>query len=173
VGEGIAIFTMLVAALIETKRRDLAHSQPTLGIQKGKGEISSMSGYWLVLQLAIAGLSEGFAIIGFVEFFYKQFPENMKSFAGSFLFCGLALSSYLSSFLVTVVHRTTGGSGSKNWLAEDLNEAKLDYYYYLCTGLEILNFLYYLMVAKWYKYKGEGDEPGVPLEDMPTQKHIV
>ncbi|PWA75426.1 proton-dependent oligopeptide transporter family [Artemisia annua] len=172
VGVGIAIFTMLVAAIIETKRRDLAHSKPTLGMQKGKGEISSMSGYWLVLQLAIAGLSEGFAIIGFVEFFYKQFPENMKSFAGSFLFCGLGLSSFLSSALISVVHKTTGGSGSKNWLAEDLNEAKLDYYYYLITGLEILNFLYYLMVAKWYKYK-EGDAPDVPLEDIPSQKHIV
>nr|GEX43633.1 protein NRT1/ PTR FAMILY 2.11-like [Tanacetum cinerariifolium] len=73
VGVGIAIFTMLVAAIIETKRRDLAHSKPTLGIQKGKG---------------------------------------------SFLFCGLAMSSYLSSFLITVVHRTTGGSGSKNEMKE-------------------------------------------------------
>ncbi|GJZ52338.1 proton-dependent oligopeptide transporter family protein [Tanacetum coccineum] len=173
VGVGIAIFTMLVAAIIETKRRDLAHSEQTLGVQKGKGAISSMSGYWLILQLTIAGFSEGFAIIGFVEFFYKQFPENMKSFAGSFLFCGFAMSSYLSSFLITVVHRMTRGSGSKNWLAEDLNEAKLDYFYYLCTGLEVLNFLYYLMVAKWYKYKGAGDEPDVPLEDMPAKKHIV
>jgi hypothetical protein len=29
-----------------------------------------------------------------------------------------------------------------------------------------------LMVAKWYKYK-EGDEADVPLEDIPSQKHIV
>ncbi|PWA35591.1 proton-dependent oligopeptide transporter family [Artemisia annua] len=173
VGVGIAIFTMLVSAIVETKRRDLAHSEPTLGVQKGKGTISSMSGYWLILQLTIAGFSEGFAIIGFVEFFYKQFPENMKSFAGSFVFCGYAMSNYLSSFMITVVHRTTGESGSKNWLAEDLNEAKLDYFYYLCVGLEVLNFIYYLMVAKWYKYKGAGDEPDVPLEDMPAKKHIV
>ncbi|KAI3761324.1 hypothetical protein L1987_51736 [Smallanthus sonchifolius] len=177
IGIGIAIFTMLVAAVVETKRRDVAHSKPTIGLERGKGAISSMSGYWLIFQLAVAGLSEGFAIIGFVEFFYKQFPENMKSFAGSFLFCGMAMSSYLSSLLISIVHRTTGDQGgSSNWLAQDLNEAKLDYYYYLCTGLEVLNFVYYLMVAKWYKYKGTGDEPAqVALEDMTTHnhKHIV
>ncbi|KAJ0680477.1 putative proton-dependent oligopeptide transporter family, MFS transporter superfamily [Helianthus annuus] len=174
VGMGIAIFTMLVAALVETKRRDLAHSQPTIGFEKGKGAISSMSGYWLIFQLMVAGLSEGFAVIGFVEFFYKQFPENMKSFAGSFLFCGMAMSSYLSSFLISIVHRTTRDGVSRNWLAQDLNEAKLDYFYYLCTGLEVLNFIYYLIVAKWYKYKGTGDElADVPLEDMTTHKHVV
>ncbi|GKD28935.1 ribonuclease H-like domain-containing protein, partial [Tanacetum coccineum] len=85
VGVDISIFTMLVAAIIETERRDLAHSEQTLGVQKGKGTISSMSGYWLIFQLTIAGFSEGFAIIGFVEFFYKQFPENTKGFAGPFV----------------------------------------------------------------------------------------
>lgn len=172
VGVGIAILTMLVAAVIETKRRDEAHADLTLGSEKGA--VSSMSGYWLIFQMAIAGLSEGFAIIGFVEFFYKQFPENMRSFAGSFLFCGFAMSIYLSSFMISVVHRTTREGGSRNWLAEDLNEAKLDYFYYLCMGLEVLNFIYYLMVAKWYKYKGTGDEQDdVELEDMSTQKHMI
>lgn len=176
VGVGIAVLTMLVAALIETKRRDLAHSKPTLGIERGKGEISSMSGYWLIFQLAIAGLSEGFAIIGFIEFFYKQFPENMKSFAGSFLFCGMGLSGYLSSLLISIVHRTTREDESRNWLAQDLNEAKLDNFYYLCAGLEILNLVYYLVVAKRYKYKETKDEDAsisIPLEETPTHKHIV
>lgn len=173
VGVGIAIFTMLVSGIVETKRRDLARSNP-IGVERGKGDISSMSGYWLIFQLLVAGLSEGFAIIGFVEFFYRQFPENMKSFAGSFLFCGMAMSSYLSSFLISVVHRTTRESETKNWLAQDLNEGKLDYYYYLCSGLEVLNFIYFLMVAKWYKYKGTEDESSdVALEDVSTNKHIV
>ncbi|XP_071709882.1 protein NRT1/ PTR FAMILY 2.10-like [Rutidosis leptorrhynchoides] len=174
VGMGIAIFTMLISAIIETKRRDIAHSEPTLGVERGKGAISSMSSYWLILQLSVAGLSEGFAVIGFTEFFYRQFPENMKSFAGSFLFCGLGLSSYLSSFLISVVHRTTREGGSRNWLAEDLNEAKLDNYYYLIMGLEVLNCMYYLLVSKWYKYKeSEEEKSNVALEDMSKQKHIV
>ncbi|KAL8250463.1 hypothetical protein R6Q59_034156 [Mikania micrantha] len=176
VGISISVLTMLVAAIIETKRRDMAHSKPTVGFERGKGAISSMSGYWLVIPMVVAGLSEGFGVIGSIEFFYKQFPENMKSFAASFLFCGFAMSSYLSSFMVTIVHKTTRESGheSRNWLAQDLNEARLDKFYYLCMGLEVVNFIYFLMVAKWYKYKGTGDEPAdVMLEDIPAHKHII
>ncbi|KAJ0709106.1 putative proton-dependent oligopeptide transporter family, MFS transporter superfamily [Helianthus annuus] len=175
VGIGIGIFTMFVAAVVETKRRNVAHLKPTLGIEKGKDVISPMSGYWLVIQMVVAGISEGFAVIGIVEFFYEQFPENMKSFAGSFFYCGFAMSSYLSSILISIVHRTTNEGLARNWLAQDLNKGKLDYFYYLCMGLEVLNLIYYLMVAKWYKYKGSGDETiDVPLEDMPTTyKHVV
>ncbi|XP_076943229.1 protein NRT1/ PTR FAMILY 2.10-like [Bidens hawaiensis] len=175
VGIGIYIFTMLAAAVIETKRRDVAHSKPTLWLERGKGVISSMSSFWLVIQMVIAGLSEGFAMIGFIEFFYKQFPENMKSLAGSFFCCAFAMSSYLSSFLISIVHRATREGGTRNWLAQDLNEAKLDYFYYFCMGLEILNLIYFLMVARWYKYKGTGDKPGnVSLEDMSgTHKPMV
>ncbi|KAJ0527654.1 putative proton-dependent oligopeptide transporter family, MFS transporter superfamily [Helianthus annuus] len=79
---------MFVAAVVETKRRNVAHLKPTLGIEKGKDVISPMSGYWLVIHMVVAGISEGFAVIGIVEFFYEQFPENMKSFAGSFFYCG-------------------------------------------------------------------------------------
>uniref|UniRef100_M1D6J8 Nitrate transporter NRT1-2 n=1 Tax=Solanum tuberosum TaxID=4113 RepID=M1D6J8_SOLTU len=95
-----------------------------------------------------AGLSEAFALISENEFFYKQCPENMRSIAASFFFVGLAGSSYLSSFFSSVVHKTS------NWLAEDLNKGKLDCFYYLMAALEILNLGYFLVCAKWYKYKG-------------------
>ncbi|KAF5933590.1 hypothetical protein HYC85_029761 [Camellia sinensis] len=105
IGMIIAVFTMIVSAIVEKERRTLALTRPTLGIEPRKGEISSMSGLWLIAQLTLAGFSEAFTIIGQVEFFYKQFPENMRSIAGSFLFCGFALSSYLSTFLVSIVHQ--------------------------------------------------------------------
>ncbi|KAI7986418.1 Protein NRT1/ PTR FAMILY 2.11 [Camellia lanceoleosa] len=168
VGMVIAVFTMIVSAIVEKERRTLALTRPTLGIEPRKGEISSMSGLWLIAQLTLAGFSEAFTIIGQVEFFYKQFPENMRSIAGSFLFCGFALSSYLSSFLVSIVHRATGGTGKGNWLPEDLNKGRLDYFYYLIAGLEVLNLGYFLVCAKWYKYKGASvNTLDVSLEKMP------
>ncbi|CAL5362133.1 unnamed protein product [Camellia sinensis] len=144
IGMIIAVFTMIVSAIVEKERRTLALTRPTLGIEPRKGEISSMSGLWLIAQLTLAGFSEACTIIGQVEFFYKQFPENMRSIAGSFLFCGFALSSYLSTFLV------------------------LDYFYYLIAGLEVLNLGYFLVCAKWYKFKGASvNTPDVALEKMP------
>lgn len=156
IGIVLSIFTMLISGLVENKRRSLALTKP-LGSVERKGAISSLSGYWLVPQLALVGLSEAFTVIGLIEFYYKQFPENMRSFAGSFLFCSSAISSYLSSFLITVVHRVTRNSAGENWLAEDLNKGKLDYFYYFIAGLMVLNLGYFLVVAKWYKYKGTAD----------------
>ncbi|PKI63185.1 hypothetical protein CRG98_016370 [Punica granatum] len=91
--------------------------------------MSSMSALWLVPQFALAGLTEGFAKIGQVEFTYKQFPEHMRSIAGSLFYHGIAGANYLSSLLITIVHKTTSNSKTGNWLPEDLNMDKLDHYY--------------------------------------------
>ncbi|GAA0158692.1 transporter [Lithospermum erythrorhizon] len=157
IGSGIllAIVTMIVSGLVEHKRKYIGTTQPTLGAEPRKGAISAMSSYWLVPQFTIAGISEGFTVIGQVEFYYKQFPENMRSFGGSFLFCGFAVASYLHSFLASVIVKITENATSNNWLPEDLNKGRLDYFYYMVAILELLNFVNFLVSAKWYKYKGE------------------
>ncbi|KAM3703713.1 hypothetical protein ACB098_04G116400 [Castanea mollissima] len=153
VGMVLAIITMLVSAVVEERRRTLALIKP-VGIDPRRGAISSLSGMWLVPQLSLVGLSEAFTVIAGVEFYYKQFPENMRSIGGSCLFVGFAMSNYLSSFLVSVVHRTTAANGQ--WLPQDLNKGRLDYFYYLIAAIEGVNFGYFIMCAKWYKYKGSG-----------------
>ncbi|XP_038878529.1 protein NRT1/ PTR FAMILY 2.10-like [Benincasa hispida] len=151
-GMGIAIVTMFISALVEQKRRNLALTQPLCEETGRRGSVSSMSALWLVPQLTLIGLSEAFTVIAQVEFYYKEFPENMRSIGGSLSFVGLALSNYLSGFMVTVVHRVSAG----NWLPEDLNEGRLDYFYFLVSGLEAVNLGYFVLCSKWYKYKGSG-----------------
>ncbi|KAL5064745.1 hypothetical protein RYX36_026482 [Vicia faba] len=152
VGIFLSILSMFVSALVETERRHLALTNP-IGVQPRKGAISSLSGFWLVPQLILAGLSEAFSSVGLTEFYYKQFPDNMKTIAGSLFFCGLAGSSYLSAFLVSVVHKTTSKSATGNWLSEDLNKGRLDYFYYLIVAIEVFNFGYFLICSKWFKYR--------------------
>lgn len=156
VGVVLTVLSSLVAAIVENRRRNLALTKPTLGFEPHRGTISSMSGLWLVPQLAIVGLAEAFTSVALVEFYYKQFPENMRSIAGSFFFCGLAASCYLNGFLVAIVHRTTEGAATGNWLPEDLNKGRLDYFYYLVTALGVMNSGYFLVCAKWYRYKRTG-----------------
>ncbi|KAI3454615.1 hypothetical protein Pfo_011278 [Paulownia fortunei] len=176
IGIGIAITIMesLVAAFVEERRRALAISRPMQGIHSNRGAISSMSALWLVPQLSLAGLAEAFSSIGQVEFFYKQFPENMRSIAGSFFFCGMAAANYLNGFLISIVHRATEGSSGGNWLPEDLNKGRLDYFYYLVAALCVLNFFYFLVCAKWYRYKGTGGSIiGVEMEAKEIDKRVV
>ncbi|CAA0826638.1 Protein NRT1/ PTR FAMILY 2.11 [Striga hermonthica] len=92
-GAGIflTVIESLVGGFVEARRRSLA-----------VGPVSSMSAMWLVPQLGLGGLAEGFNAIGQLEFYYKEFPENMKSVAGAFFFCGSAVSSYAYSLLMAI-----------------------------------------------------------------------
>lgn len=156
-GMVLGIVTMIVSGIVETNRRNSALAKP-IGFDPIRGAVSSMSGLWLAPQLILVGISEAFTVVALVEFYYKQFPENMRSVGGSFTFLGFAGSSYLSSFLISIVHRTTGGGdGNGGWLAQDLNKGKLDYFYYLVTALMGLNLCYFITCARWYKYKGSED----------------
>ncbi|WOG99540.1 hypothetical protein DCAR_0518893 [Daucus carota subsp. sativus] len=177
IGIVLSSLSLFVSALIESKRRTWALTRPTLGIEPRKGTISSMSGYWFIPQLIVAGLSEGFFMIGQNELFYKQSPENMKSIATSCLFCASAVSSYLSSFMQTMVQKMTEGKGKPGWLAEDLNQGRLDYFYYIIVALEALNLAYFIICGKWYKYKTASKDttpdPGVALEELKSEKPLV
>lgn len=157
IGMFISVICMVVSAFIEERRRHIALTQPTLGMAKRRGAISAMPGLFLIPQLMLAGTGEAFTAIGQVEFYYKQFPENMRSIAGSLYYCGLGLSNYLSTFLISVIHRTTRNASTGNWLPEDLNDGRLDYFYFTIAGLQLVNLVYFLICSNWYKYKGAGN----------------
>ncbi|KAJ1438979.1 Proton-dependent oligopeptide transporter family [Sesbania bispinosa] len=152
IGIFLSILTMLVSAVVEGHRRNLALTKP-IGIQPRKGAISSMSGLWLIPQLTLAGLAETFTAVGQIELYYKQFPENMRSIAGSLFYCGMAGSSYLSTFFISIVHNVTDKSATGNWLPEDLNKGRLDYFYYMIATLEVMNLGYFILCSRWYRYK--------------------
>ncbi|CAE5957896.1 unnamed protein product [Arabidopsis arenosa] len=155
VGAGmfLCITSMMVSAIVEQYRRKVGLTKPTLGFAPRKGAISSMSGMWLIPQLVLMGIADALAGVGQMEFYYKQFPENMRSFAGSLYYCGIGLASYLSTFLLSAVHDTTEGFSGGSWLPEDLNKGRLEYFYFLVAGIMTLNFAYFLLVSHWYRYK--------------------
>ncbi|KAG0466208.1 hypothetical protein HPP92_017788 [Vanilla planifolia] len=154
IGMVISIISMVVAGLVEERRRRTAILRPTIGTSPSGGTVSSLSSLWLVPQLSLLGLAEAFNTIGQVQFYYKEFPEHMRSVAGSLFFCTVAFSNYASGFLVTIIHKTTGGEDD-NWLAGDLNKGRLERLYYLIAAIGVLNLLYFLAASSWYKYKGE------------------
>ncbi|CAN6441049.1 unnamed protein product [Victoria cruziana] len=141
IGLVLCVISMLVSGIVEARR--------ILAV----GDGALLSSMWLIPQFAIIGLAEAFSVIGQVEFYYKQFPENMRSVSGSFLFLGMAAGNYMSSLLVSVVHKVTGGF-HQNWLSDNLNHGRLDYFYYMIAGCGVVNFFYFIFIARWYRYKG-------------------
>lgn len=146
IGIVFSVLSMIVAGRIETARRDSANGHNLL--------VSPMSVLWLAPQLVLMGFAEAFNIIGQIEFYNKQFPENMRSIANSLLSLTMGGASYLSTVVVMIVHSTTSGKdGRPDWLADDINTGKVDYFYYIISVMGILNLVYFLVVARRYQYK--------------------
>ncbi|KAJ4973966.1 hypothetical protein NE237_007140 [Protea cynaroides] len=160
IGMLFSILSMVVAAIVETNRRGLA-------INHGK----IMSVFWLAPQLILMGFCEAFNIIGQIEFYNKQFPEHMKSIANSLLSCSFAFANYLSSLIVVILHHKTRKNGH-DWLDNDINAGRIDYFYYLIAGLGILNFIYFLICAHGYHYKGGSTNRQVVGDDMNVDDDI-
>uniref|UniRef100_A0A8R7UC90 Uncharacterized protein n=1 Tax=Triticum urartu TaxID=4572 RepID=A0A8R7UC90_TRIUA len=110
-------------------------------------------------QQLLAGLSEAFGAIGQIEFYYRQFPENMRSVAGALHFLGFALASYESGLMVVVVHRATRGhDGGPDWLAQDLDQGRVDLFYLVTAVIATINLVYFVICARWYMFKKSGDD---------------
>lgn len=147
IGMVFFILSMVVAGRVETSRR---HSANAHNLPDGS---SPMSVWWLSPQLVLMGLAETFNVIGQIEFFNMQVPENMRSIGNSLVSVSQGLAGYLSTVIVITVHKTTGKHGRPDWLTNNINAGKLDYLYYIISVLGVLNLIYFLAVARRYNYK--------------------
>lgn len=144
IGMVFSVLSMVVAGLVEKVRRDSAVSNSNAPI----------SVFWLAPQLILMGFFEAFNIIAQIEFFNRQFPEHMRSIGNSLVSLSFGVSSYVSSIIINTVHHTTGTHDHQDWLTNDINAGRVDYFYYLIAGITTLNLIYFIYVARGYQYKG-------------------
>eukprot|EP00257_Ricinus_communis_P025889 XP_025013303.1 protein NRT1/ PTR FAMILY 4.6 isoform X2 [Ricinus communis] len=162
VGLVLSAISMAVSGVVETHRKSVAIKHNMVD----SAEPLPMSVFWLGFQYAIFGAADMFTLIGLLEFLYSESSAGMKSLSTAISWCSLAIGYFISSAVVEIVNKVSGG-----WLANNnLNRDKLNYFYWLLAALSILNFGLYLVCASWYKYKkveqqqvessGEGDGKG-------------
>lgn len=134
----MSILCMVTAGIIEKKRRDSALSNDTY--------VAPLHVYWLIPQFALSGLAEAFACVTMMEFFTTRMPESMRTVASAVFFISLSISSYLSSFIVNIIHKLSRTDGGMSWLGgHDLNKNRLDYYYHIIAGFGVLNLIYFTL----------------------------
>ncbi|KAI3472379.1 hypothetical protein Pfo_029140 [Paulownia fortunei] len=137
IGFGINIFATIASALIEIK---------------AESTIIPISVFWLVPQYFLHGLAEVFMAVGHLEFLYDQSPESMRSTAAALYWIAIGMGNYVSTLMVSLVHKYTGET--RNWLPDrNLNRGRLENYYWLVTGVQVINLMYYVICAWFYKYK--------------------
>ncbi|KAL3640928.1 hypothetical protein CASFOL_015896 [Castilleja foliolosa] len=145
----IGIFAMIAAATVEKSRRSAASS----------GHASSV--FWLFPQCFLIGAAEVFTYVGQLEFFYNEATDGTRSISSAVFLCEIGIGSWLSTAIVKIVEGLSGGVG-KGWLRNDLNESRLDYFYWILTGINAVNFVVYLWAAQ--RFKGRKIEPAVELD---------
>ncbi|KDP30797.1 hypothetical protein JCGZ_13740 [Jatropha curcas] len=138
IGLIFSIVAMVAAAIIEKERREIAVEHNT-----------KMSAFWLVPQFFLVGAGEAFAYVGQLEFFIREAPEKMKSMSTGFFLSTLSVGFFFSSLLVSIVDKAT----RKNWLKSNLNQGKLNNFYWLLAVLGVLNFFVFLAIAMKHQYK--------------------
>ncbi|XP_024031971.1 protein NRT1/ PTR FAMILY 4.6 [Morus notabilis] len=153
IGTGLvlSIVAMAVAALVETKRKNVA-SQHRL--MDSPHEPLPITFLWLALQYLFLGSADLFTLAGMMEFFFTEAPLSMRSLAMALSWASLAMGYYLSSVLVSIVNGVTSAYRHTPWLSgANLNHYHLERFYWLMCILSGLNFLHYLFWAARYKYR--------------------
>ncbi|KAJ6811992.1 protein NRT1/ PTR FAMILY 2.13-like [Iris pallida] len=157
VGMVISAGSMVVAGLVERKRRESSWAQG------GADGMSPLSALWLAPQLALMGVGEAFNAVGQMEFYNREFPEQMQTLANALFYCSVAGANYISSFMVAILQRNT------SWLDNNINLGRVDYFYYLIAAMGLLNFVYFVVCAHFYRYKGA---PEAKLEREDDKKVV-
>jgi peptide/histidine transporter 3/4 len=153
VGFVINIIATIVSALVEIKRKTVAANYNLLDNPKA---IIPISVFWLVPQYCLHGVAEVFMSVGHLEFLFDQSPESMRSSATALYCITTAIGNYMGTLLVSLVHKYTGKEN--NWLPDrNLNRGRLDYYYFLISGIQVINLIYYVICAWLYTYKPVGE----------------
>ncbi|KAL6905406.1 hypothetical protein ACP4OV_003007 [Aristida adscensionis] len=153
VGRVLIVAALATAALVERRRLRAFH-------RGGGGEVMSIA--WQVPQFVLVAGSDVFCGIAQLEFFYGEAPAAMRSICSAFSFLALSLGYYVNTLVVTLVAAATGRNG---WLAPDLNDGHLDYYFWLWTLVSVANLLLYVLLAARYTPKqvvaavDDDDEP--------------
>ncbi|RCV24600.1 hypothetical protein SETIT_5G098600v2 [Setaria italica] len=142
VGLAVSVFAMLAAGALEVVR---LHAVGRRGLY-GARDVVPISIFWQVPQYLTAGAAEVFALA----------PDAMRSLCTVLALTTHALGNYLSTV-------SSGGS------PDNLNRGHLDYFFWLLAVLSLINFLVYLVIARWYKYKKRADYPDAKGDENPVQ----
>ncbi|CAN1247463.1 Protein NRT1/ PTR FAMILY 8.2 [Linum perenne] len=96
-----------------------------------------------MLKYFIIGCVDVFTFIGQLEFLYEQasvqfYPSRLLPWEQS---------EYV---LVNVVTDFSSKNGGDGWIPDNLNNRRLDCFFWLLAGLSVVNLGFYVLVARWY-----------------------
>ncbi|CAI9752664.1 unnamed protein product [Fraxinus pennsylvanica] len=149
IGMFLSVIAMVIAALTERKRLEISKE---MVLFESKSESVPFSIFWLLPQYILLGISDIFTVVGMQEFFYSEVPVRMRTTGIALYTSVFGVGSFLSAILISLIDYVTSSSGSQNgWFSDDMNEARLDKYYWflaLSSAISLLTFVIYCSFLK-------------------------
>jgi peptide/histidine transporter 3/4 len=123
---------MAAAALIERHRLTLSTHGVTLTV------------FLLMPEFLLVGAGEAFTYMGQLDFFLRECPKGMKTMSTGLFLSTCALGFFFSMLIVTIVHKVTGHGteSSGSWLGNNINDGRLDYFYWLLAVMSAINLCF-------------------------------
>ncbi|KAK1265708.1 Nitrate excretion transporter 1 [Acorus gramineus] len=128
----------------------------------GPGPAHLTSVLWLLPPLAVIGAAEALHFPAQVGLYYQEFPEALRGTSTAMIALLIAIGFYLSTAVVGLVRRTTG------WLPDDIDTGRVDKVYWMLAVVGAINFCYYVVCARLYKYQKKNKEEVVGSEASDT-----
>uniref|UniRef100_M8C004 Nitrate/chlorate transporter n=1 Tax=Aegilops tauschii TaxID=37682 RepID=M8C004_AEGTA len=156
VGLFLSIVGMAAAAIVERHRLTSSTHGVTLTV------------FLLMPQFLLVGAGEAFTYMGQLDFFLRECPKGMKTMSTGLFLSTCALGFFFSTVTVTIVHKVTGHGprGTGGWLADNLDQGRLDYFYWLLAVMSAINIVFFTIAARGYVYKEKRlADAGIELAD--------
>ncbi|KAH9614953.1 hypothetical protein KSS87_021981 [Heliosperma pusillum] len=159
VGHISNILASIGFALVERRRLELVRAQH---LMDQPNAVAPLSALWMAFPLVILGVGEGSFFSPEIAFYYQEFPKSLRSTSTAMVSLHIAAGYYLSSAFIDIVGRTS------SWLPNDLNHGRVDYAAWVLAVVAFVNFGYFLVCAKFYKYNNHSS-PGENVIDVPEK----
>jgi peptide/histidine transporter 3/4 len=161
---------MIAAGCVEINRLSAFESNnligPSVCTTVNPPQAVGVSVLWQIPQFLLVGISEVLASVTAIQFFYTQSPIEMRSVLSAFnLFTG-ALGTWATAIFILLGNSFQPG---QPWIADDANQGKLHYYFFMLAGFMFFNLILFVLVARNYTYKEDMkvlkfDENGQEIE---------
>jgi peptide/histidine transporter 3/4 len=94
-----------------------------------------------------------FAFMGQLEFFYDQVPDDMQTIGTALFTSNTGVAHFVCTVILQLVTSVTGRWSGQPWIVSNINQSRLDKYYWMLTVLSALNCVAFFLVSLGYTYK--------------------
>lgn len=148
IGMFFASMSMIAAGALETYRLDIFHSGGNITQIIGGDlyDAANVSIWWQIPQYSLIGVSEAFATVAGLELAYSAAPRSMQSILMGLFWLFTGLGSILGTGFLSLMKAVV-----PSWFPRgdfgNLNNAHLDYYFFILGSLQLICLLVFAPFA--------------------------